>query len=76
MGGRRRGEFSGEGWALFAIFAFWQISISGIAWIYRDEYARAGFKMLPGVDPSRPPHGEQSVINTLALLAVSRPVRL
>src|SRR5437667_8839325 len=48
-----RGELSGEGWALFAILAFWQLPhFLAIAWVYRDEYARAGFKMLPVIDPS------------------------
>src|SRR2546423_8733790 len=47
-----RGELSSEGWALFAILAFWQLPhFLAIAWIYRDEYARAGFQMLPVIDP-------------------------
>src|SRR5205814_9534692 len=47
-----RNEVSTEGWALFAILFFWQIPhFLAIAWIYRDEYAKAGFIMLPGVDP-------------------------
>jgi len=67
-----RGEPGGAGWALFAIVAFWQIPhFMAIAWIYRDEYARAGFKMLPVVDPDGRRTGEQSVSHTLALLAVS-----
>ena len=46
-----RGELSGEGWALFAIVAFWQLPhFFAIAWMYREDYARAGFKMLPLVD--------------------------
>ena len=67
-----RGELSVEGWALFAIVALWQIPhFMAIAWIYRDEYARAGLKMLPVVEPSGRRAGEQSVGHTLALLAVS-----
>jgi protoheme IX farnesyltransferase len=67
-----RGELGGGGWALFAIVAFWQIPhFMAIAWIYRDEYARAGFKMLPVVDPDGRRTGAQSVNHTLALLAVS-----
>jgi len=67
-----RGELSCEGWALFAIVAFWQIPhFMAIAWIYRDEYARAGFKMLPVVESGGRRTGEQSVSHTLALLAAS-----
>ena len=67
-----RGELSGEGWALFAILFFWQLPhFFSIAWIYRDEYARAGFKMLPGIDPDGRRTAQQAVSNTLALLAVS-----
>src|SRR5882724_10911723 len=47
-----RGEITGEGWALFAILFFWQLPhFFAIAWIYKDEYAKAGFKMLPAIDP-------------------------
>jgi protoheme IX farnesyltransferase len=67
-----RGEMSGEGWALFAIVAFWQIPhFMAIAWMYREDYARAGFKMLPVVEPEGRRTGEQSVSYTLALLVVS-----
>ena len=67
-----RGQLSGEGWALFAILAFWQLPhFLAIAWIYRDEYARAGFKMLPGVDPQGHRTGRQAVSHTLGLLPVS-----
>ncbi|HEU5397093.1 MAG TPA: heme o synthase [Verrucomicrobiae bacterium] len=67
-----RGELTGEGWALFAILAFWQLPhFFAIAWMYRDEYARAGFVMLPNVDPDGRRTAEQSISNTLALLAAS-----
>ena len=67
-----RGELSGEGLALFAIQAFWQLPhFMAIAWIYREEYARAGFKMLPVVDPDGRRTGHQAVSYTLALLVVS-----
>jgi len=67
-----RGELSSEGWALFAILAFWQMPhFFAIAWIYRDEYAKAGFKMLPVVDPDGRRTGQQAVSHSLALLAVS-----
>jgi protoheme IX farnesyltransferase len=67
-----RGELSGEGWTLFAILAFWQLPhFLAIAWIYRDDYARAGFKMLPVVDPEGHRTGRQAVSHTLGLLPVS-----
>jgi protoheme IX farnesyltransferase len=67
-----RGELSGESWALFAILAFWQMPhFFSIAWIYRDEYAKAGFKMLPVVDPEGCRTGQQAVSHALALLFVS-----
>jgi protoheme IX farnesyltransferase len=67
-----RGEMSGEGWALFAILAFWQLPhFFAIAWMYRDDYARAGFKMLPLVDADGQRTGQQAVSHTLALLVVS-----
>ena len=67
-----RGELTTEGWALFAILAFWQLPhFLAIAWIYRDEYARAGFKMLPVVDPDGHRTGRQAVSHTLGLLPVS-----
>jgi protoheme IX farnesyltransferase len=66
------GRLSGEGWALFAILAFWQLPhFLAIAWIYREEYAKAGFVMLPNVDPSGHRTGRQAVAHTLGLLPVS-----
>jgi protoheme IX farnesyltransferase len=67
-----RGELTREGWALFAILAFWQLPhFLAIAWIYRDEYAKAGFKMLPVIDPEGRRTGRQAVSHTLGLLPVS-----
>jgi len=67
-----RNELSGEGWALFAILAFWQIPhFMAIAWLYREEYAKAGFVMLPNVDEAGSRTAQQSVSNTLALLLAS-----
>jgi heme o synthase len=67
-----RGDLTGGGWALFALLAFWQIPhFFAIAWIYKDEYAKAGFQMLPGVDPDGSRTAQQSVSHTLGLLPVS-----
>ena len=67
-----RGRLDAEGWALFGILALWQMPhFMAIAWIYRDEYARAGFKMLPVIDPAGRRTGRQAVVQTLGLLPVS-----
>ncbi|PWU13987.1 MAG: protoheme IX farnesyltransferase [Verrucomicrobia bacterium] len=67
-----RGEISAEGLGLFAIQALWQVPhFLAIAWIYRDEYAKAGFKMLPVIDPEGRRCGRQAVLFTLALMPIS-----
>lgn len=66
------GEVSAAGWSLFAILFFWQLPhFYAIAWLYREQYARAGFVMLPLVDPDGSRTGRQSVSHTLGLLPVS-----
>ncbi|MEW6306374.1 MAG: heme o synthase [Verrucomicrobiota bacterium] len=61
-----------EGWTLFAILFFWQLPhFLAIAWMYRDDYARAGFAMLPVVDPDGQRTGRQALSHTLGLLPVS-----
>lgn len=67
-----RNELGGEGWALFAILAFWQMPhFFAIAWMYRDEYAKAGFVMLPNVEADGSRTGQQTVSHTFALLIAS-----
>ncbi|MFO1511474.1 MAG: heme o synthase [Verrucomicrobiota bacterium] len=67
-----RGELAGGGWVLFAMLALWQLPhFFAIAWIYQEEYAKAGFKMLPAVDPDGSRTAHQSVNHTLLLLPVS-----
>jgi len=41
-----------------------------IAWIYKEEYAQAGFQMLPNVDPDGRRTAHQSVSHAFALLPV------
>lgn len=60
-----------EAWVLFTIMFLWQMPHSlAIGWLYRDDYARAGFRLLPVVDPTGKSTGRQIVSNCLALLAV------
>lgn len=47
-----RGELGWDAWVLFSVLFFWQFPhFLAIAWIYRDDYRRGGFRMLPLVDP-------------------------
>jgi heme o synthase len=67
-----RNELSSEAVALFAILFFWQIPhFLAIAWIYRDEYAKAGFVMLPNVDPQGFRTSHQAVSHTFGLMLAS-----
>jgi protoheme IX farnesyltransferase len=66
------GDLAMDGWVLFALLAFWQIPhFMAIAWLYREEYAKAGFVMLPAVDPEGVRTGTQAITHAAALLAVS-----
>jgi protoheme IX farnesyltransferase len=68
-----QGAFSGEVWVLFAILYLWQLPHSlAIAWLYREDYARAGFKLLPVIHPDGYSTVRQIMINCLALLAVGQ----
>ncbi len=67
-----RDSVSREGWALFAILFFWQLPhFLAIAWMYREEYAKAGFVMLPARDPEGIRTGRQAISHTLGLIPVS-----
>ncbi|MBV9657502.1 MAG: protoheme IX farnesyltransferase [Verrucomicrobia bacterium] len=67
-----RGALGAGGWALFGILFFWQMPhFLAIAWMYRDDYARGGFVMLPNVDPDGRRTGWQSVNYSFGLLLVS-----
>jgi len=67
-----RGEVSAAGWSLFAILFLWQLPhFMAIAWLYREDYARAGFKMLPIADPDGRKTAGQAVWHAMGLLPVS-----
>lgn len=67
-----RGDVGAVAWVLFGIVFLWQLPhFYAIAWIYRSDYARAGFPMLPVVDTNGSRTGRQVVASTLALVAVS-----
>jgi protoheme IX farnesyltransferase len=72
------GRVSVGGFALFAILFLWQFPhFFAIAWMYREDYARAGILMLPVVEPEGRLTGQQIFLWTLLLVPVSlAPVAL
>jgi protoheme IX farnesyltransferase len=63
---------SAEAWTLFGIMFLWQLPhFLAIAWMYREDYARAGFPMLPVLEPDGRSTGRQSFLYAAALLPVS-----
>jgi protoheme IX farnesyltransferase len=66
------GSASLGGWTLFAIVFLWQIPhFMAIAWLYREDYGKAGFPMLPVVEPDGRRTGRQAVLYAIGLVPVS-----
>lgn len=60
------------GWSLFFIMFIWQLPhFLAIAWIYREDYSRAGLPMLTVIDHSGAMTGRQSVLWAATLVPVS-----
>jgi len=59
-------------WLLFAILFFWQFPhFHAIAWMYREDYARAGILMLPVVDAEGSRTFRQILVTAAALVGIS-----
>jgi protoheme IX farnesyltransferase len=66
-----RGSASIGAWSLFAIVFLWQIPhFMAIAWMYRDDFSKAGFPLLPVVDPSGHRAGRQALLYAGALMPI------
>ncbi len=66
------GAITRESWVLFAILFLWQFPhFYSIAWMYKEDYARAGIRMLPVVDPDCRSTARQIVLYGIALIPVS-----
>lgn len=67
-----RGELGAGGWIAFAILFLWQMPhFMAISWMYRDDYARAGFAMLSVRDGDGRATARQAIYFSIALLAAS-----
>jgi protoheme IX farnesyltransferase len=66
------GTLTTEAWVLFAILFVWQFPhFYSIAWMYKEDYARAGIQMLPVVEPDCRSTARQIVLYGAALIPVS-----
>ena len=67
-----RGSLSQGAWVLFGIVFLWQLPhFLAIAWIYREDYARAGLPMLPVIEPDGRSTARQAVAYSAALLPLA-----
>jgi protoheme IX farnesyltransferase len=66
------GALPRQAWALGAILFVWQFPhFYSIAWMYKEDYARAGIRMLPVVDPDCRSTARQILLFGLILIPVS-----
>jgi protoheme IX farnesyltransferase len=68
-----RGTLNVEAWFLYGVLFLWQFPhFDAIAWVYREDYKRAGIRMLPVVDPE----GTRTFREILVTAALLVPVSL
>lgn len=66
------GELNAQAWALYAILFLWQFPhFYSIAWMYREDYARAGMQMLPVIDPEGARTARHILVTSALLLPIS-----
>lgn len=67
-----RGDLGFDAWTLFAILFLWQFPhFLAISWLYKEDYQRGGFTMLPRVDLDGRKTSRTIVLYSLVLLPVS-----
>lgn len=67
-----RGDLSPESWVLYAIVFLWQFPhFMAIAWMYREDYARAGYRILPCGERQGRFMAWQLLVFSLALVPLS-----
>jgi len=66
------GTLNWNAWILYAILFLWQFPhFYAIAWMYRADYAKAGIRMLPVVEPDGESTSRSMLYFSLALLPIS-----
>ena len=67
-----RGAIEAGAWSLFAILLLWQLPhFFAIAWMHREDYSRAGFRMISSDDRSGERSASQSVFFCILLLVIA-----
>jgi protoheme IX farnesyltransferase len=67
-----RGRLDAGAWILFGIIFFWQVPhFMAIAWMHRDDYDRAGYRVLPTGEAAAPFAARQTLLAIAALVPVS-----
>ena len=66
------GTLTWDAWVLFAILFLWQFPhFYAIAWMYKEDYARAGIRMLPVVEPDGKSTARRILLYSIALIPIS-----
>ena len=66
------GTLTWDAWILFAILFIWQFPhFYAIAWMYREDYERAGIRMLPVVEPDGESTARRILLYSLILIPIS-----
>lgn len=66
------GSLDRGAWALFGLMFFWQLPhFLAIGWLYREDYARAGFSIASVSDPSGASSGRQAILYGLGVIPLS-----
>ncbi|MCO5044001.1 MAG: heme o synthase [Verrucomicrobia bacterium] len=67
-----RNDVAAGSWVLFGILYLWQHPhVFAVTWMYREDYSRAGYKMLSVIDPTGRRAFHQAILFSLALIPVS-----
>ncbi len=66
------GTLTAAAWVMGAILFLWQFPhFYAIAWMYREDYSRAGIRMLPVVEPDGKSTARHIVLSSLLLIPIS-----
>jgi protoheme IX farnesyltransferase len=66
------GDLTAQAWVLYGILLLWQFPhFYAIAWMFREDYAKAGMQMLPVIDPEGVRTARHILVTSVLLLPIS-----